>query len=138
MCAQAIARRLQFGVLQEELRHVSDAVSWDEDDGAAMPTAARYFRDEFKAAPDPLTAEKAVELFKACKIGKEKIGGETASDLLARTATPTLAVTTAAIERRELGAAEARPQAAADGPRPRADDLPVRAGTRCRASGRAR
>ncbi len=24
MCAQAIARRLQFGVLQEELRHVSD------------------------------------------------------------------------------------------------------------------
>ena len=25
MCAQAVARRLQFGVLQEELRHVSDA-----------------------------------------------------------------------------------------------------------------
>jgi hypothetical protein len=38
-----------------------------------------------------------VELFKACKIGKERIGGETASDLLARTATRTLAVTTAAI-----------------------------------------
>ena len=97
MCAQAVARRLQFGILQEELRHVSDAVSWDEDDGAAMPTAARYFRDEFRAAPDPLSAEKAVELFKACKIGKEKIGGETSSDLLARTATRTLAVTTAAI-----------------------------------------
>ena len=46
-----------------------------------------------------------MELFKACKIGKEKIGGETASDLLARTATPDAGRDDRGHQRRELGAA---------------------------------
>ncbi len=103
MCAQAIARRLQFGILQDELGQVSDAIGWDEDDGAAMSTAARYFRDEYAAAPDPLPAENAVALFKACKVGQEQIGDETASDLLARTATQTLAVATSAVSGESSG-----------------------------------
>jgi hypothetical protein len=96
MCAQAVARRLQLGIVRDELRHVRDAVAWDEKDGAHMPTAARYFRDEFDASPTPLPAERAVELFNACRVGQEVIADETASDLLARTATRSVAVTTAA------------------------------------------
>ncbi len=87
--------------------------------------------------PNPLTAEKAVELFKACKIGKEKIGGETASDLLARTATRTLAVTTAAIsgESSGLPGPIRKPLQTVRG---LALMIYLFVGTRCRASGRAR
>jgi patatin-related protein len=96
MCAQAVARRLQLGIVRDELRHVSDAIDWDEKDGAHMPTAARDFRDQLEASADPLPAKRAVELFNRCKVGQELIGNETGSDLLARTATRSAAVTTAA------------------------------------------
>jgi patatin-related protein len=98
MCAQAIARRLQFGILQEELGQIAEAIGWDEHDGAAIPTGAQQFRDLYRAAqPGPLSAETATKLFGECKVGQEKIGNETSSDLLARTATQTLAVATSAL-----------------------------------------
>ena len=107
MCAQAIARRLQFRILEEELRHVADAIGWDEHDGATIPTAARQFRDLYVAArqaePSRLSAETATKLFGECKVGQEKIGDETSSDLLARTATQTLAVATSALSGESSG-----------------------------------
>jgi patatin-related protein len=96
MCAQAVARRLQLDILREELPEVREAIAWDEDDGAHMSTEARQFCDQFDRAPQPLTAADAIGLFAACGVGQERIASESGSDLLARTATRTLAVTTSA------------------------------------------
>ena len=96
MCAQAVARRLQLGILREELPEIAAAIEWDRTDGAHTDTAAERFAADVAAAPRPLGAATAVKLFGACKVGEQRIADETGSDLLARTATRTLAVTTAA------------------------------------------
>lgn len=96
MCAQAVARRLQLGILREELPAVRRAVAIDENDGAHMSTAARQFCEDFDKAPQPLPARDAIRLFNACRVGTEKLTGESGSNLLARTATRTLAVATSA------------------------------------------
>ena len=47
MCAQAIARRLQFRILQEELRQSARRSAATRTTAPPMSTAARYFRDEY-------------------------------------------------------------------------------------------
>lgn len=100
MCAQAVARRLQLDILLEELPQVRQAITLDEKDGAEMNSQARAFcqaYDEARArSPQGLTAADAISLFHACEVGQEKLTAESGSDLLARTATRTLAVTTSA------------------------------------------
>jgi patatin-related protein len=96
MCAQAVARRLQLGILREELPTVAKAIAWDERDGGRVDAAAARFAADVAAAPDPLPAKTAVELFGGCAVGQQRIADETGSDLLARTSTRTAAVTTAA------------------------------------------
>ena len=91
-------RRLQLEILREdELEQVSKAVTEDERAGAHMTVEALTFRDGYDEAPKPLAAATAVELFRACKVGEERIVDETASDLLARTAAQTVAVAAAAL-----------------------------------------
>ncbi|MEJ7784622.1 MAG: patatin-like protein [Solirubrobacteraceae bacterium] len=97
MCAQAVARRLQLDILIEELPRVRKAIAMDERDGAFVSEAARRFCREFDKAPQPLTAVDAIALFAACEVGQEKLAAEAGSDLLARTATRTLAVATSAL-----------------------------------------
>jgi patatin-related protein len=99
MCAQAVARRLQLQVLRDELPAVRAAIRYDENDGAHVSTEARQFCDLFDALYDkekPFSAADAVKLFAACRLSDETLGAESGSDLLARTATTTLAVTTSA------------------------------------------
>lgn len=96
MCAQAVARRVQLNILLEELPQVREAIRVDQDDGAHISDEARQFCHEFDTAPKPLTAADAIRLFGACQLGQEKIADETGSNLLARTATRTMAVATAA------------------------------------------
>jgi patatin-related protein len=98
MCAQAVARRLQLQVLQDELPAVRAAIRYDENDGAHLSPEAREFCDLFDRLykDEPLSAAHAVELFSKCRLSDETLGAESGSDLLARTATTTLAVTTSA------------------------------------------
>ena len=99
MCAQAVARRLQLQVLRDELPAVRAAIRYDKNDGAHLSTKALQFCDLFDELYDktkPFSAEDAVRLFAACRLSDELIGDESGSDLLARTATTTLAVTTSA------------------------------------------
>ena len=99
MCAQAVARRLQLQVLRDELPAVRAAIRYDKNDGAHLsPKALAVLRSLRKLydKTKPLSAEDAVKLFSACRLSDETIGAESGSDLLARTATTTLAVTTSA------------------------------------------
>jgi len=103
MCAQAVARRLQLDILIEELPRVRKALALDEQDGADVSEAARHFCREFDKARQPLTAVDAIALFAACEVGQEKLVAEAGSDLLARTATRTLAVATSALSGERSG-----------------------------------
>jgi patatin-related protein len=96
MCAQAVARRLQLDILREELPEVRRAIALDEHDGAHISAEARQFCEQFDKAPQPLTAADAIRLLSACQVGQEKIASESGSNLLARTATRTVAVATSA------------------------------------------
>jgi len=101
MCAQAVARRLQLGILRDELPLVRQAIRLDEQAGGAMSQAARKFCDMYDSAErqprEELPARDAIALFGACRVGEEKLAGETGADLLARTGTRTVAVATSAV-----------------------------------------
>ena len=102
ICAQALSRRLQLQILLDELGPVADAVGWDEDaDASVGPDAAAFERAE--AAAKPLTPAGAVALFLRCQIGKERLPGESGSDLLARVVSRAFAVGTAAASGASMG-----------------------------------
>lgn len=102
ICAQALSRRLQLQILHEELGPIAEAVRWDRESRATIgPDAAAFERAE--ADSKPLTPAAAVSLFKRCQIGKERLPAEAGSDLLARTVSRTLAVSTATVSGRHMG-----------------------------------
>ena len=102
MCSQAIARRLQLQIVREELRPIAEAVRSDEDAGSVAKPALRFAERVEKAGEKP-SAASAVELFQSCKIGSEKISEDEASPLMARTASQTAAVLTAAVSGKHSG-----------------------------------
>jgi hypothetical protein len=106
MCAQAVARRIQLGILRDELPNVRAAIAADEADGAHMTPEARDFSERLDTAlkrRDPVSAADAIELFGACRVGEERIGEESGSDLLARTASRSVAVGASALSGRASG-----------------------------------
>lgn len=101
MCSQAVARRLQLDILGAELRPVAEAVRDDEAAGAAA-TGSTRFAERVLAAGEKPSVAKVVELFRHCKIGGERVEMD-GSVLMARTASHTAAVTTAAVGGRYSG-----------------------------------
>jgi patatin-related protein len=95
MCTQAIARRLQLGILAEELGPVAEAVR-DDDAAGSADTEANRFADRVREAGKEPAAAAIVDLFRSCKIGLERLSLD-GSPLMARTATHAAAVTTAAV-----------------------------------------
>jgi predicted acylesterase/phospholipase RssA len=103
ICAMAIARRIQLGILQEELPFVADAIRADIADGASQRAPAvgfmRAVRDAQHADPRDGTTigpKPAAELLPRCRVGEEKIEDEVGSDLFTTTVTTAAAVGVAA------------------------------------------
>jgi hypothetical protein len=109
MSAQAVARRIQLGILRDELPNLRAAIADDEADGARVTSEARDFSERLDKAlkdRDPLSAADAIALLGACRVGEERIGEETGSDLLARTATRSVAVGASALSGQASGLPE--------------------------------
>ena len=104
VCAQAVARRLQLDVLREELPAIGDAMLADREDGARLtPEGVQFLRlvDEYcpagREGRRPPSPVRAVELLRACKLGRETAAEDTYSDLFAQTVSTAAAVTTSAV-----------------------------------------
>jgi patatin-related protein len=95
VCARAIARRLQLELLRSELPEVAGAIESDRDDGAAVSAQAGRFAGAVRRglAPDGrLSAEDVERLFRACRVGEERIADEVGSDMFTLTAAQAMAV----------------------------------------------
>jgi patatin-related protein len=104
-CVRAVTRRLQLEVVREELTSVASAIEEDLEQGGDRtgPGAAflRRVRQAMRAdrvgsspaAAPALGARAAVDLFRACHVGAERVEGELGTDLFATTASHTAAVT---------------------------------------------
>ncbi len=102
-CARAIARRIQLGILREDLPTLAEAVRTEED----LPEPSRMWLTEYDAARQQLRLDGAQlpagvlwDLWeKAGQIGQEKIADDarTGSSTFARTATHAAAVAASAL-----------------------------------------
>jgi hypothetical protein len=105
MCTQAVARRLQLGILGEELGQIALAVRADARAGTTVGDAV-LFAEEVEKAGDEPSAEQLVALFKRCKVGTEKLGDEDGQPLMARTVSQTGAVLASALSGKHSGLGE--------------------------------
>lgn len=105
-CVRAVTRRLQLDVVREELPSVAGAIEEDLEQGGdrtgpgaaflrRVRQALRAERNERvgSAGAPALGARAAVELFRDCRVGAERVEGELGTDLFATTASHTAAVT---------------------------------------------
>jgi patatin-related protein len=91
-CSLAIARRVQTEILTEEVLEVDAALRHDIDAGAKRSSDARTFMDlaapvrervaQSGGLPTPM---EALTLFRACKLGLERMVDERGSDLFTQT-----------------------------------------------------
>jgi hypothetical protein len=100
-CNRALVRRAQLESLREELPVVARTVLADVNDGG-FPVPARHWASRVEKDED-LSARKAVELFLADQIGRERIVDEVGSNLFTRVATKALATATTAMRGRHSG-----------------------------------
>jgi patatin-related protein len=99
-CGASVARRIQLGILTDELPSIGAAIREDEKAGAAVQPSARRFAEGVaqaqrvaEAANHPAIAPvAAVDLFKRCDVGRERIAGEVGTDLFTTIATKAAAV----------------------------------------------
>ena len=86
-CVDAIARRIQLEIIQDELPVVASSVRYDIDDGAAHVSRAVAFADQYDRLEreDALTPKAALKLFAECHVGAESFMDERYSDKFART-----------------------------------------------------
>jgi hypothetical protein len=107
-----VARRMQLEILQEELPWVARSVASDMALGGAANEKARLFLNEYLGFPggkstveelgrrfqkqilagsqpldDKLEPGRAIDLFKACRVGEEKLSQEVGSDMFSTTST---------------------------------------------------
>lgn len=97
----ALVRRLQLEVLREEIPVVARCVLADVADGGGRVPARHWARRVQEG--EELAARKAVELFQANEVGKERIADEVGSDLFTRVATKALATASSALRGRHSG-----------------------------------
>ncbi|HEX5588524.1 MAG TPA: patatin-like protein [Acidimicrobiia bacterium] len=92
--ASWITRRIQLGILREELPQLAADVDTDLANGAEGRTSLRSFRAKAGelAGPPPAPAEKVVAAFTSCDIGAERLEGEMHSQLFAEVSSQTAAV----------------------------------------------
>jgi patatin-related protein len=98
---RALVRRLQLEVLQEEIPIVARCVLTDVADGGDRSSAGHWARRVREG--EQLDARKAVELFQANEVGKERISDEVGSDLFSRVSTKALATAMTALRGRHSG-----------------------------------
>jgi predicted acylesterase/phospholipase RssA len=96
LAAQAVARRLQIDILVEELPKLADAIRADEHDGAHTTSSAAALASALRAGA-PLSPERAIHLFRASKVGTERLAEEAATDLFAATTSKAAAVASALV-----------------------------------------
>jgi patatin-related protein len=102
VAVEAVSRRIELEILQQELPQVARAIDVDEKVGSHPSDAAIAFRQEIPAAiPTLLDAARAALLLSKCGLGRERIHLEVGTDHLTVTASQTAAVTVAAISGQE-------------------------------------
>jgi patatin-related protein len=104
LCAAAVAQRIQFEILAEELPVLAAAVEDDigqgsdrlDRPGTAFLAAMRRELGGSLDTQRPLTGEQIMRLFEGCEVRRERIEGEIGSDLFTHTVTKAFAVTVSA------------------------------------------
>ncbi|CAN7595402.1 patatin-like protein [Caballeronia sp. LjRoot29] len=94
-CAQAITLRLHYGILQEEIRNVYDAVIDDQSNGADASGVGEACRARLakEAQGGAFSLNESRAVFRDGLIGGETLLGQAGSDLFTRTFAKTLATT---------------------------------------------
>jgi patatin-related protein len=112
----ALTRRIQLGIVQEELPHIAVSIGYDVKQGAVERHEARAFAEAVRAAQHqsgggkadeaaPLAPADAARLLGECHVGRERIADESSSPLYLKTVNAAAAVGLRAAQRH---ASEAR------------------------------
>jgi patatin-related protein len=97
-CARAVSRRIQLEIVQEELPSIAHSVDYDIKSGAASRASAVMFSKEFERVNEKgrLNPSAALELFRLCRVGRERVVDESHSNRFARTVGDATGITVSA------------------------------------------
>jgi hypothetical protein len=96
--SRLVTRRLQLQILREELPNVRTYIQADIASGAAATTKDHQFLSAAEELSDDASTEAVIRVFKACRVGQDRLTEELGSDRLTSLGTRGLAVATGALD----------------------------------------